>query len=142
MCVQLLAQSQPSETSIGTKLHQQTRKAIAKRQPALMAAIHKYNHYCEQLSQLHNPSQTIPLPALLPTMLIGLWNDPNLMQDVWITPSANKVPQWLEDIDVHNGIHALLKKERCLKERHRLGSEADNMCRWFGRELTAIHIVL
>ena len=75
-------------------------------------------------------------------MLVGLWNDLNLMQDVWITPSANKVPQWLEDIDVRNGIRALLKKERCLEEHHRLGSEADNMCQWFGCELAAIHVAL
>jgi len=107
-----------------------------------MAAIRKYNHYCEQLSQLHNPSQTIPLPALLPTTLVDLRNDLNLMQDVWITPSADKVPRWLEDIDVRNGIRALLKRERCLEERRRLGSEADNMCRWFGYELAAIHVAL
>ena len=107
-----------------------------------MAAICKYNHYCEQLSQLHNPSQTIPLPAPLPTTLVGLRNDPNLMQDVWITPSTDKVPRWLEDIDVCNGICALLKKECCLEECHHLGSEADNMCRWFGHELAAIHVAL
>ena len=127
-------------TLLGTKLHQQTRKAIAKRQPALTAALRKYNHYCEQLSRLHNPSWGIPLPSPLPTTLAELRNDPTLMQDIWITPSEGKVPRWLEDTDVRDGIRALIKTERCLEEQRRLGLEADNMCRWFGYELAAIHV--
>ncbi|KIM56425.1 hypothetical protein SCLCIDRAFT_29657 [Scleroderma citrinum Foug A] len=77
---------------LGTKLHQQTRKAITKRQPALMAAIRKYNSYCKQLSQLDNPTWAIPLPAALPTTLVDLRNDVTLMQDVWITPSTGDIP--------------------------------------------------
>ena len=77
---------------LGTKLHQQTRKAIAKCQPALMAAIRKYNSYCEQLSHLHHPSWAIPLPAPLPTTLVDLRDDLTLMQDVWIAPSIGEVP--------------------------------------------------
>ncbi|KIM62208.1 hypothetical protein SCLCIDRAFT_25141 [Scleroderma citrinum Foug A] len=127
---------------LGMKLHQQTWKAIAKCQPALMAAIRKYNNYCEQLSQLHNLTWAIPLPAALPTTLVNLRNDPTLMQDVWITPSVGEVPRWLEDIDVCDGIHTLLKHKHCLEEQHHLGIEADNMCRWFGNELTAIQVAL
>ncbi|KAI6026008.1 hypothetical protein EDC04DRAFT_2930447 [Pisolithus marmoratus] len=93
---------------LGTKLHQQMRKAIAKRQPALMAAIHKYNAYCEQLSQLYDCSWAIPLPSSLPTKL---------------------TPCWLEDADVRDGIRALLKRERCLEEQRCLGLEADNIQR-------------
>ena len=54
------------------KLHQQTQKAIAKWQPALMSAIHKFNAYCEQLEALHNPAWSIPLPTPLPTKLDDL----------------------------------------------------------------------
>jgi len=61
-----------------------------------MAAICKYNNYCEQLSQLHDPTWTVPLPAPLPMMLDALQNDPMLMQDVWITPSV-EIPGWLGD---------------------------------------------
>jgi len=105
-------------------------------------AIRKYNHFCEQLSQLHNASWAIPLPSPLPTTLANLRNDPTLMQDIWITPSVGEVPQWLEDSDVRDGIRALVKTERCLEEQRRLGLEADNMCRWFGYELAAIHVAL
>ena len=93
-----------------------------------MATIRKYNSYCEQLSQLDNPTWAIPLPAALPTTLVDLRNDVTLMQDIWITPSTGDVPRWLEDIDVCDGIRALLKNKRCLEEQRRLGLEADNMC--------------
>ena len=65
-----------------------------------------------------------------------------LMQDIWITPVVGEDPQWLKDTDVRDGIRALIKMERCLEEQCRLGLEADNMCRWFGCKLAAIHIVL
>jgi hypothetical protein len=45
---------------VGTKLQQQTKKAISKRKPALMAAIRKFNNYCERLATLHQPHRPIP----------------------------------------------------------------------------------
>ncbi|KAG1879878.1 hypothetical protein F4604DRAFT_1923085 [Suillus subluteus] len=100
--------------ALGTKLHQQTCKAIAKRQPALMTAIRKFNSYCERLENLYD----------LPTKLADLRNDPTLMEDVWITPSVGDVPRWMEDTD------------RCL------GLEADNLCRWFRDELAVLEVAL
>ncbi|KAG2127204.1 hypothetical protein DEU56DRAFT_742476, partial [Suillus clintonianus] len=126
----------------GTKLHQQTRKAIAKCQPALMTAICKYNGYCERLESLYDPSWGVPLPAPLPTKLADLRNDPTLMEDVWITPSVGDVPRWMEDADVRDGIRALLKRQRCQEEQRRLGFEADNLCRWFRDELAALEVAL
>jgi hypothetical protein len=126
----------------GTKLHQQTRKAIAKRQPALLTAIRKFNSYCEQLESLYEPSCGIPLPSPLSTKLTELRGDPTLMEDVWITPSVGEVPQWLEDSEVRDGIRALLKRERCREEQVRLGMEADNICRFFGEELAALELAV
>ncbi|KIJ09255.1 hypothetical protein PAXINDRAFT_17653 [Paxillus involutus ATCC 200175] len=116
------------DKALGTKLHQQTRKAIAKRQPALMAAIHKYNKYCQQLEQLYDPSYAIPLPAPLPTKLAELRCDQTLLQDVWISPSTGDIPCWLDNPSVHHGIHTVLKCDRCHEEQRQLGIEADNMC--------------
>jgi hypothetical protein len=126
----------------GTKLHQHTRKAIAKRQPALMASIRKFNTYCEHLEVLYDPTWSIPLPSPLPTKLVELRSDQSLMEDVWITPSVGEVPRWLEDSDVRDGIRALLKRERCREEQKRLGIEADNLCRFFGDELAALELTL
>ncbi|KAG0694726.1 hypothetical protein DFH29DRAFT_985177 [Suillus ampliporus] len=113
--------------ALGTKLHQQTHKAIAKRQPALMTAIRKFNSYCEHLESIYDPSWGIPLPTPLPTKLADLRNDQTLMEDVWITPSVGNVPHWMEDAD---------------EEQRRLGLEADNLCRWFGDELAALELAL
>ncbi|KAG2126329.1 uncharacterized protein EDB93DRAFT_1097153 [Suillus bovinus] len=127
---------------LGTILHQQTRKAITKRQPALMTAIRKFNSYCEQLDLLYDPSCAIPLPTPLSTKLTELHADPTLMEDVWIAPSIGEVPRWLDDTDVRDGICALLKRDRCREEQVRLGTEADNLCRFFGQELAALELAL
>ena len=64
------------------------------------------------------------------------------MQDIWITPSIGEIPRWLEDVSVRNGICALLKHQWCHEEQCHLGIEADNMCQWFGLELTVIQVAL
>ncbi|KAI9453747.1 hypothetical protein HD554DRAFT_2199295 [Boletus coccyginus] len=131
-----------AQQALGTKLHQQTRKAISKRQPALMSAIRKFNSYCEQLEELHDPAWSIPLPTPLPTKLNDLRNDQSLMEDVWITPSEGQIPRWLEDQVVRDGIRAMQKRDRCLEEQRRLGIEADNLCRWYGAELAAVELAM
>ncbi|KAF8452432.1 hypothetical protein L210DRAFT_3383491, partial [Boletus edulis BED1] len=130
------------DKALGTKLHQQTRKAIAKRQPALMSAIRKFNQYCEQLERLYEPQCGIPLPTPLPTKLAELRSDQSLLHDVWITPAEGNIPRWLEDQEVRDGIRALLKRDRCREEQVRLGMEADNMCRWFGNELATVEVAV
>ncbi|KAI0706515.1 hypothetical protein C8Q76DRAFT_629740 [Earliella scabrosa] len=129
---------------LGTKLHQQTRKAISKRTPALLTAIRKFNTYCEELKRLHQKKWNIPLPSPLPVELGALRDDPSLLTDVWITPlpTSDPPPRWLNDMDVRRGIRAMLARDRCLEERRRLGEEADNLCRWYGRELAAVELAL
>lgn len=119
-------------------------KAIKKWQPALMTAIRKFNRYCTRLAELHNPEWGIPLPAALPTKLDELRGNGStvLMEDVWITRTPGVLPRWLEDINVREGIRAMLKVARCREERVRIGAEADNLCCWFGRELSAAEAAL
>lgn len=123
--------------SLGTKLHQQTRKAITKRKPALLLAIRKYNGLCESLAKLHDPAWLVPLPEPLPTQLSILRDAQSLMEDIWITPSKATIPQWLEDLDVRNGIRAMHKFDRCAEEHLRLRLEAENMCQWLASECAA-----
>ena len=107
-----------------------------------MSSIRKYNDYCALLEELYDPSYGILLPTLLPTKLAELRNDQTLLEDIWITRSHGDIPLWLKDRDVREGIRALLKRERCREEQLRLGMEAGNMCRWFGRELCAVELAL
>jgi hypothetical protein len=125
-------------------LHQQTRKAISKREPALKSAIRKFNSYCDTLAALAEAESntTVPLPCHLSGKPSVLQTDPYLMEDVWINPTMGPGPQWLTDANVHKGIHAMLKRDWCLEERQRLGLEADNLCQWFGRQLVAVTLAL
>ena len=108
--------------------------------PALMAAIRKFNKYCDALHTLSDPAANIPLPRHLKTDLSSLRDDPYLMEDVWVHPSMEAAPPWLTDTKVRKGIRAMLKIDRCTEEFRRLGMEVDNLCRWFGRELAAIKL--
>ncbi|KAI1790619.1 hypothetical protein LXA43DRAFT_882467 [Ganoderma leucocontextum] len=126
----------------GTKLHQQTRKAIAKRTPALLTAIRKFNNYCDLLAEQYQPAWEFPLPTRLPTTLNELREDSSLLADVWVTRVSPTIPRWLKDVEVRQGIRAMLMKDRCLEERRRLGSEADNMWRWYGLELAAVELAI
>ncbi|KAF7967404.1 hypothetical protein HWV62_34409 [Athelia sp. TMB] len=128
--------------ALGTKAHQRTRQAITKRKPALLRAIHTFNKYCAQLTDLHNPSWGIPLPQPLPINLAALRDRSDLMEDVWISRREEEMPRWLADSDIRDGIRALLKKDGCLWERRRLGNEADNLCRWLGTELSAVELAI
>ncbi|KAG1801850.1 uncharacterized protein BJ212DRAFT_1450041 [Suillus subaureus] len=131
-----------AQQALGMKLHQQTHKAIAKRQPALMTAICKFNSYCEHLDSLYDPSWGIPLPMALPTKLADLHNDQTLMEDIWIMPSAGDIPHWLNDSDMRDGIRTLLKHDQCQEEQQCLSIEADNLCSYFGDELSALELTL
>ena len=115
---------------------------MQRRTPALMAAIRKFNKYCDALVTLSDPATNIPLPRHLKTDLSSLQDDPYLMEDVWVHPSTDAAPPWLTDTKVRKGIHAMLKVNRCTEEFRRLGIEADNLCRWFGRELAAIEVAI
>ena len=107
-----------------------------------MASICKFNQYCQCLHELHDSSIVIPIPPPLPMKLNDLWNDPTLLEDVWISPCIGEAPWWLENPDARDGIQALLKHDQCQEEWCRLGQEADNMCQWFGHELAAVELAL
>ncbi|KAJ7080173.1 hypothetical protein B0H15DRAFT_997436, partial [Mycena belliarum] len=124
--------------ALGTKLHQSTRKAISKRQPSLLKAIKKFNAGCESLAQLRPPGCNVPIPSPLSTQLNGLRNDPDLHEDVWITPSVGPIPRWLTDEDVRDGIRSLHVADRCAEEIVRLNLERENLRRWLTEEMEVV----
>ncbi|KIK77409.1 hypothetical protein PAXRUDRAFT_36796 [Paxillus rubicundulus Ve08.2h10] len=83
-------------------------------------AIHKYNKHCQQLEDLYDSSYILPLPKPLPTKLMELHSDGMLLQDIWISPAIGEIPTSLRI----------------------LGVEVDNMCCWFGIELSAVKLTL
>jgi hypothetical protein len=65
-----------------------------------MAAMIKFNKYCDSLVTLSYPAANIPLPRHLKTDLTFLQDDQYLMEDVWVHPSANAALPWLTDSKV------------------------------------------
>ncbi|KAF9488818.1 hypothetical protein BDN71DRAFT_1533585 [Pleurotus eryngii] len=97
---------------------------------------------CYLLAKLHNPVRLVPLPEPLPTQLSILRDAQSLMEDIWITPSEATIPQWLEDLDVCNGIRAMHKVDRCAEEHLCLHLEAKNMCQWLASECATMQRAL
>jgi hypothetical protein len=64
------------------------------------------------------------------------------MEDVWVSPLTEGKARWLDEPQVRDGIRAMLKRDRSLEERRRLGLEADNLCRWFGQELCSLELAI
>lgn len=64
------------------------------------------------------------------------------MEEVWITPAPLEIPRWLDDVDVRDGIRALLKLDQCIEERSRVRREISNMCDWWGAETAAVAMAL
>ncbi|KAI0259142.1 hypothetical protein BC834DRAFT_974524 [Gloeopeniophorella convolvens] len=106
---------------LGTRVHQQTRKGIEKRAPALKEAIKKFNKYCIALKEA---------------------SDPYLFEDVWVEPLTDSPPRWLVDKGIQKGIHAVLRFDRASEEKLRLEQEMSNLVAWFGCELAAIQVAL
>lgn len=123
-------------THEGTKEHQRVRTAIEKRKPPFLSAIRRFNKLCAELKELLKSEWNIPVPEALPTDIHKLRTKSHIMEDVWIERSVGQTPRWIESPEVRQGIRAMLSLDRCKEERVRLGREADNMCRWFGAELT------
>ncbi|RXW17203.1 hypothetical protein EST38_g8659 [Candolleomyces aberdarensis] len=128
--------------SLGTKEHQRVRTAIEKRKPPFLSAIRRFNKLCAELKELLKPEWDIPVPEPLPTDIHKLRTKSHLMEDVWIERSVGETPKWIENPDVREGIRAMLSLDRCREERVRLGKEADNMCQWFGEELTKAELAI
>ncbi|KAF7339251.1 ULP-PROTEASE domain-containing protein [Mycena venus] len=104
---------------LGTKLYQATRNAISKRQPALLKLIDRFNENCAKLDAL-------------------CLSDPTLYEDVCISPSPGRIPRWLNDDDVHNGIWSLHIINRCREEAFRLNLDRANLRVWLNEELSIV----
>lgn len=60
------------------------------------------------------------------------------MEDVWITPYEVRIPRWLENADIRNGIRAVQRVDRCTEEAKRLDREATHLCLWLAAEAAAV----
>jgi hypothetical protein len=115
------------------------------RTTSLINAIKKFNRLTQELSQQKDPTCVIPFPNPLSTDLAELRDDPELFQDVYVTPNDQfngSLPEWLLNPNVRIGSRAAQMLKRCDEERNRIFGEAENMLEWFGTELNAIEMAI
>jgi hypothetical protein len=120
-------------------MHQQTRDAMKKRRKPLIDSINKFNVYVNKLRSSKRPEWNVVIPSKLPIDLKELQEDPDLLEDVWISADKSHSelpPRWNTDVNVRRGIKAQLKLDRCDEERMRLDVEAHNLIRWFEEPCT------
>jgi hypothetical protein len=124
-------------------MHQKTLKAIHKRKGPLSNSINRFNKYTEQLRSLKQPSWNILIPAKLPTNLLELRDESDIMEDIWLAPTSDflkPLPAWMVNPNVRKGIKALVKLERCVEEREHIDIESKNLANWFFEELCALEL--
>jgi hypothetical protein len=126
-------------------MHQRTRDAMKKRRKPLMDSINKFNIYVDKLRSSKRPEWNVAIPSKLPIDLKELQEDPDLLEDVWISVDkshSEPPPRWYTDVNVRRGIKAQLKLDRCDEERTRLDVEARNLIRWFEEELCTLQLAI
>ena len=123
------------------KEHSQTRTSINRREGSISALISKYNKLVDEIVLLHKQGKT-PLPGLIipqklePKQVFCLDVDDDVWQD---DPGLGddpftEVPRWFGNKNVHDGISALLNRDRCMEEKARLLSECSAMQVWLHEE--------
>jgi hypothetical protein len=75
--------------------------------------------------------------------LAALQEDPDLLEDIWISPSDSRdhpPPRWFTDGNVRKEIKAQQKLDRCMEERVQLEQEGRNLIRWFSDEFATLKL--
>src|ERR1700748_3631781 len=131
------------KTAVGTKRHQRTRDSMKKRRKPLVTSIERFNAYVDKLRSLKDPQWNIAIPGKLPVDPTALQEDPDLLDDVWISTNESPEslpPRWFTDVNVRKGIKAQQKLDRCMEERERLEQEGRNLIRWFSDEFSTLKL--
>ncbi|KAJ6448672.1 hypothetical protein C8R47DRAFT_392513 [Mycena vitilis] len=120
----------PVGTTAAASLH----RSIGQDAPQLMAALHKYNALCKELSETPRSSHDIQCPSSLPTKLSELREDPNLLLDISIHQGDQQNP----DPTMQDKVEAMLTVDRCIEEHTRILQEGRNITDWVENRLSAI----
>ncbi|KDQ13386.1 hypothetical protein BOTBODRAFT_111622 [Botryobasidium botryosum FD-172 SS1] len=118
------------------KQHTQTKNSIHRRHNGISALISKFNKLVDQMDSLQRghkaPINTVSPQKLDVRKIFRLDVDDELWQeDPGLGDEAcDKLPRWLGDEKVRNGIVSMLEQDRCLEEIRRLDAECLAMQSW------------
>ncbi|KAJ7206809.1 hypothetical protein GGX14DRAFT_366819 [Mycena pura] len=117
--------------------------AIKKREPTIRKLVATFNEECSKLRKLIDDRKA-PKGAIAPEHLDiegifkldvddAIWMDWALLDDQDTPP-----PDWYTSREVRDGIRALLTKDRCAEDAHRLAREHLHLRIWFSTEWAAV----
>jgi len=131
--------SRQSSTS-ADKLRAHAETQIKRKEPGIQKLRKKYNDLCTELKALINQGSA-PRGAVVPHMIEkeGLFQldvDDEIWQDIGLedTEFEGKIPGWLGDDNVREGIKNLLELDRCQEEERRLYKERQAIQEWMLEE--------
>jgi hypothetical protein len=126
------------------KLASNTETSIKRREPGIMKLAKVYNDLCKKMEDLARQQKaprniTRPNPIDL-HKLFALDVDDEIWQDAGLDEDEDdgRVPLWLEDSNIRNGIKHLLILDRCLEEEARLKKERCALQEWLCEEWLAL----
>ena len=134
-------------TIIDRKLQQHIDIQLKKRDPTIQQLVRSYNNLCKGITALIT-SKKAPKGSVAPMEIDGkgifqldvdneIWLDLDLDRT-----DKEKIPRWLGDEGVREGIRAMLAMNRCEEDADRLRCERKNMQEWFSKEWKAVKSAL
>jgi len=117
--------------------------AVKKREPAIQKLIKSYNAECDDIKDLikrgRAPKKTRAPEPLPEKGVFKLDVDNPIWYDLGLDDASSTGAQpWLFDTKVRSGIRAMLLKNRCDEDSHRLLRERGHMQVWFARQWEAV----
>ncbi|KAG6904167.1 hypothetical protein DXG01_012127, partial [Tephrocybe rancida] len=121
------------------RLERSFRKQVQEDDPSISKLALNYNRLQDEMETLIK-ARKAPPRALCPDKiemkgLFALDVDDAIWQDVGLDEGSNEAPPpWLANESVRVGIRALLERDRCTEEEHRLRHECRSMRVWLSEE--------
>jgi len=120
-------------------LHGHAEAQLKRKEPGIQQLARKYNKLCDELVVMIEKRKA-PRGAVAPHMierdsLFKLDVDDEIWQDVGLQDDVqDKIPLWLGDDNVRQGIKSLLELDHCQEEEKRLCKEREAMHDWMVEE--------
>ncbi|KAG6905821.1 hypothetical protein DXG01_000538, partial [Tephrocybe rancida] len=129
------------------RINEHTASSVNRRDPSISKLALNYNHLRDEMETLIKarkaPPRTLCPEKIEMKGLFALDVDDAIWQDVGLDEGSNEAPPpWLANESVRAGIRALLERDRCTEEEHRLRHECRSMRVWLSEEWRIVNLAL
>ncbi|KAG6912615.1 hypothetical protein DXG01_013437, partial [Tephrocybe rancida] len=129
------------------KINYYTASSVNRCDPSISRLALNYNRLRDEMEALIKARKAPPraiCPEKIETKgLFALDVDNTIWQDIGLDEGSNEAPPpWLANESVRVGIRALLERDRCIEEEHRLRHECRSMHVWLSEEWQIVNLAL